>query len=78
MALLTGENPGISIYLVFLQFQILQPAHIDEHKQLASHVTPGHVLSSGQNPFFLSRDAVNFAALDYLVGFTGKVHVLYP
>ena len=53
----------------------MQPAHIDEHEQLVSHVTPGHALSSGQAPFFLSRDAVNFAALDYLVGFTGKVCV---
>ena len=53
--------------------KIMQLAHIDEHEQLASHVTPGHALSIGQAPFFLSRDAVNFAALDYLVGLTGKV-----
>ena len=51
----------------------MQSAHIDEHEQLASHVTPGHALSSGQPPFFLSSDAVNFATLDYLVGLTGKV-----
>ena len=55
--------------------QIMQVAHIDEHEQLASHVTPGHALSFGQAPFFLSRDAVNFAALDYLVGLAGKVCV---
>ena len=55
--------------------KIMQLAHIDEHEQLASHVTPGHALSVGQPPFFLSRDAVNFASLDYLVGLTGKVRV---
>ncbi len=53
----------------------MQVAHIDEHEQLASHVSPGHALSIEQSPFFLSRDAVNFAALDCLVGLTGKVGV---
>ena len=56
----------------------MQAAHVDEHEQIASHVAPGHALLSGQPPFFLSRDAVNFAALDYLVGFAGKVGVTIP
>ena len=51
----------------------MQAAHADEHEQLVSHVSPGHALSVRQPPFFLSRDAVNFAALDYLIGLTGKV-----
>ena len=65
----------ISLHLFSLLLKIMQAAHVDEHEQLASHVTPGHALSVGQPPFFLSRDAVNFAALDYLVGLTGKVKV---
>ena len=60
---------------VCISFQIMQADHVDEHEQLASHVTPSHALSSGQSPFFLSRDALNFAALDYLIGLTGKVCV---
>ena len=55
----------------------MQSAHIDEHEQLASHVSPGHALSIGLPPFFLSRDAVNFAALDYLVGLTGMVRMVW-
>lgn len=64
---------GFVFHIIILK--IMQLAHIDEHEQLASHVTPGHALSVGQPPFFLSRDAINFASLDYLVGLTGKVRV---
>ena len=66
----------MDLFSIIIILKIMQLAHIDEHEQLASHVTPGHALSVGQPLFFLSRDAVNFAALDYLVGLTGKVRVL--
>ena len=63
------------VFSFFHSLQIMQAAHVDEHAQIARHVTPGLALSSGQPPFFLSRDAINYAALDYLVGLTGKVRL---
>ena len=51
----------------------MQADHVDEHEQIASLVTPCHALSHSQPPFFLTSDAVNFAALDYLTGLSGKV-----
>ena len=51
----------------------MQPAQSDEHIHIASHVTPGHALTSSHPPFFLNPEALNFAALNYLTDFIAKV-----
>ena len=51
----------------------MQSSRADEHANITSQVTPGHALSGGHLPFYFNKDAVNFAALDYLINFTGKV-----
>ena len=43
--------------------QIMDSSHVDEHAHVAGHMTPGHALQSQDPSFFLSKDAVNFAAL---------------
>lgn len=53
----------------------MQSDREDEHTDIASHVTPGLALSAGDQPFYLSVDAVNYAALDHLVHFTSKASV---
>ena len=54
----------------------MKPEHADEHLHVASHVTPSHALRVGHSPFYFNDDAVNCAALDNLINFTGKVRVL--
>ena len=51
----------------------MQAEHADEYADVASHMTPGHALTLGFPLFYLNNDAVNMAALDYLVNFTEKV-----
>lgn len=51
-------------------------AHKAEHMDIATHVCPGHAITSSDPPYHLNLDALNFAALDLLVGFTGKVSEL--
>lgn len=40
---------------------------------IVTHISPGHAITSTDPPYHLNLDALNFAALDLLVGFTGKV-----
>ena len=51
----------------------MQADRVDEHTHIASHVTPGHALLNGVPQFLFSQDALNYAALDQLVGFTTNV-----
>lgn len=55
--------------------QIMDSSRLDEHAHIASHMIPGHALPSQDPPYFLTREAVDFAALDYLTGFIRKVSV---
>ncbi len=48
---------------------------MDEHAHLTSHMTPGHALSAMEPPYFLGKDGLDFAALDFLTGFVKKVFV---
>ena len=64
--------------MTLFSLQIMQPEHSDEHVHIVSYVTPGHALSMGHPPFYFGPDAINFAALDSLVNFTGKVAMKYP
>jgi len=56
-----------------LPLQVMQPVHKAEHMDIVTHVSPGHAITSTDPPYHLNLDALNFAALDLLVGFTGKV-----
>ena len=51
----------------------MQADHAAEYKSIASHVSPGHALSMRPLPFYFNNDAVNMAALDYLISFMEKV-----
>ena len=50
----------------------MQADHRAEYEDIASHLTPGHALSTG-SPFYFNNDAINMAALDQLINFTEKV-----
>lgn len=51
----------------------MQMKHVDDHVDIAGHLTPCHALTTGPSPFYFNSDAVNFAALDHLINFTSKV-----
>ena len=53
----------------------MQAENSADFKDIASHMTPGHALSS-DTPYFFNNDAINMAALDNLIHFTEKVLVL--
>ncbi len=53
--------------------QLMDASHVDEHTHIANHMTPGHSFLAMEPLFFLGKDGLNFAALDYLTGFVRKV-----
>ncbi len=55
--------------------QIMQPRHTDECDHIASLVLPGHAVAACYHQFYLNANALNFAMLDNLVNFTGKVRM---
>ena len=55
--------------------QILRSTNSEELSHIASHILPGYILSSPSPPFYLGPQAVNYAALDYLIDFTSKVYI---
>lgn len=52
----------------------MQLKHKDEHNHIASFVLPSRAVAACHHPFYMNPDALNFAMLDCLVNFTGKVH----
>ncbi|XP_064390320.1 cap-specific mRNA (nucleoside-2'-O-)-methyltransferase 2-like [Halichondria panicea] len=61
-----------SLSTTLVQSQIMDSGHVDEHTHISNHMTPGHALLAQDPPFFLTKDGVNFAALDYMTGIVRK------
>lgn len=66
----------MNLHVIFSN-QIMDSGHVDEHAHISNHMTPGHALLAQDPPFFLTKDGVNFAALDYMTGIVRKVHLVH-
>jgi len=60
-----------SLNIIISSNQITDSNHVDELAHISGHMIPA--LRSHDPPYFLCKEALDFAALDYLTGFITNV-----